>query len=172
MYAIRCSFFFVIFAETKGGNDTVVRGTMPQRIISCLETMDAFLRQPHPILESMVLTEKSKPGNAANKVSVVDAIINILGAKDIMSVNPNNSLSDFGMDSLMGTDIKQTLDKNYDLVLSAQEIRNLTFEKLQSLVNDSANDKVRSTPASSNKDTSTRKEVSKRAPKANRSTLN
>lgn len=33
----------------------------------------------------------------------------------------------------MGTEIKQTLERNYDLVLSAQEIRNLTFGKLTEL---------------------------------------
>jgi fatty acid synthase len=37
------------------------------------------------------------------------------------------------MDSLMGAEIKQTLERNYDLVLSAQEIRGLTFGKLSEL---------------------------------------
>nr|CAI5827467.1 unnamed protein product [Callosobruchus analis] len=37
------------------------------------------------------------------------------------------------MDSLMGAEIKQTLERNYDLVLSAQEIRALTFGKLVEL---------------------------------------
>lgn len=37
------------------------------------------------------------------------------------------------MDSLMGSEIKQTLERNYDLVLSAQEIRNLTFPTLKNL---------------------------------------
>jgi hypothetical protein len=30
----------------------------------------------------------------------------------------------------MGAEIKQTLERNYDIVLSAQEIRGLTFGKL------------------------------------------
>lgn len=34
------------------------------------------------------------------------------------------------MDSLMGAEIKQTLERNYDIVLGVQEIRNLTFAKL------------------------------------------
>jgi hypothetical protein len=33
----------------------------------------------------------------------------------------------------MGAEIKQTLERSYDLVLSAQEIRDLTFARLQEL---------------------------------------
>lgn len=33
----------------------------------------------------------------------------------------------------MGAEIKQTLERNYDFVLSAQEIRNLTFARLSEL---------------------------------------
>lgn len=43
------------------------------------------------------------------------------------------SLSDLGMDSLMGAEIKQLLERNYDLTLSPQEIRNLTVEKLKAM---------------------------------------
>lgn len=45
----------------------------------------------------------------------------------------NSTLTDIGMDSLMGAEIKQTLERNYDLLLSAQEIRLLTFGKLKQL---------------------------------------
>ncbi|CAH1108585.1 unnamed protein product [Psylliodes chrysocephalus] len=41
--------------------------------------------------------------------------------------------TDLGMDSLMGTEIKQTLERNYDLVLRAQEVRALTFGRLVEL---------------------------------------
>lgn len=37
------------------------------------------------------------------------------------------------MDSLMGAEIKQTLERGYDLVLGVQEIRTLTFAKLRQL---------------------------------------
>lgn len=38
----------------------------------------------------------------------------------------------------MGAEIKQTLERNYDLVMSAQEIRTLTFGKLKQLQSGSA----------------------------------
>ena len=114
-----------------GNNDTEVGGTLPQRMSSCLSTMDTFLQQPHPVLASMVLAEKNKGSDSQNQVGLLEAVGNILGIKDVKSVNPNNSLADLGMDSLMGTEIKQTLERSYDIVLSPQEIRGLTFGKLK-----------------------------------------
>lgn len=114
-----------------GSNETEVGGTLPQRIQNCLETMDVFLQQPHPVLSSFVLSEKRKGADNANKVSIVQAVANILGIKKVESVNPGISLADLGMDSLMGTEIKQSLERNYDITMSAQEIRTLTFKKLK-----------------------------------------
>ena len=41
-----------------------------------------------------------------------------------------STLADLGMDSLMGTEIKQTLERNFDMILSVGDIRNLTMGKL------------------------------------------
>nr|CAI5827466.1 unnamed protein product [Callosobruchus analis] len=122
-----------LILETMGGNDTEVGGTLPQRMSSCLNTMDIFLQQPHAVVASMVLAEKKKGAGAGSQVSLTDAVANILGIKDASTVAGSASLADLGMDSLMGAEIKQTLERNYDLVLSAQEIRALTFGKLVEL---------------------------------------
>lgn len=117
--------------ENLGGNDTVVGGTLPQRMASCLETMDLFMQQPHAVLASMVVAEKRKA--ESSQVSLVSCVANILGLKDTKNVADGASLADLGMDSLMGAEIKQTLERNYDMVMSAQEIRQLTFGKLKAL---------------------------------------
>lgn len=116
--------------ETMGGNETEVGGTLPQRMASCLMTMDALLQQPHPVVASMVLAEKRKGTGTGSQMGLTDAVANILGIKDAKTVSPIASLADLGMDSLMGAEIKQTLERNYDLVLNAQEIRGLTFGRL------------------------------------------
>lgn len=116
-----------------GNNETEVGGTLPQRMTSCLQTMDVFLQQPHPVLASMVLADKHKAADQ-NQVGLLEAVGNILGIKDVKTVNPSNSLADLGMDSLMGTEIKQTLERSFDIVLSPQEIRGLTFAKLSQFV--------------------------------------
>ncbi|CAG9818816.1 unnamed protein product [Phaedon cochleariae] len=122
-----------LILETMGGNDTEVGGTLPQRMSSCLTTMDVFLQQPHSVVASMVLAEKKKGAGGGAQVSLTDAVGNILGIKDASTVTPSATLADMGMDSLMGAEIKQTLERNYDLVLSAQEIRALTFGRLMEL---------------------------------------
>jgi len=45
-------------------------------------------------------------------------------------VSQNSSLAELGMDSMMAVEIKQTLEREFDLFLTAQEIRNFTFAKL------------------------------------------
>lgn len=122
-----------LILETMGGNDTEVGGTLPQRMSSCLATMDIFLQQPNAVVSSVVLAEKRKSGGDGNQISLIDAVSNILGIKDSKTVAPSATLADLGMDSLMGAEIKQTLERNYDVVLSAQEIRALSFGRLVEL---------------------------------------
>ncbi|KAH8412789.1 hypothetical protein KR009_005739 [Drosophila setifemur] len=121
-----------LIIEHMGNNETVVGGTLPQRMSSCLETMDLFLQQPHPVMASMVLAEKRKT-EQANRLSLIATIANIMGLRDVKSVSDKTTLFDLGMDSLMSTEIKQTLERHFDLVLSAQEIRQLTFSSLRQI---------------------------------------
>lgn len=46
------------------------------------------------------------------------------------SVDQNVSLVELGMDSTMAVEIKQTLEREFDIFLTAQDIRNLNFAKL------------------------------------------
>ncbi|XP_055591636.1 fatty acid synthase [Uranotaenia lowii] len=117
--------------ENLGDNDTVIGGTLPQRMPSCLQTMDYFLQQPCPVLASMVVAEKRKAETGG--AGLVSSIANILGLKDTKNVSDGSSLADLGMDSLMGAEIKQTLERNFDTVLSAAEIRTLTFGRLKAM---------------------------------------
>lgn len=117
--------------ENLGDNDTVVGGTLPQRMPSCLQTMDFFMQQPCPVLASMVVAEKRKAETGG--AGLVSCVANILGLKDTKNVSDSATLADLGMDSLMGAEIKQTLERNFDTVLSAAEIRMLTFGRLKAL---------------------------------------
>ncbi|XP_025419053.1 fatty acid synthase-like [Sipha flava] len=121
-----------LIMETMGGNETVVGGTLPQRMTSCLSSFDIFLQHSQPVLASMVLAEKRENvSGGATQVSLIEAVANILGIKDTNNINPSATFADLGMDSLMGAEIKQTLERNYDLMLGIGEIRVLTVNKLQ-----------------------------------------
>ncbi|XP_034563602.1 fatty acid synthase [Notolabrus celidotus] len=125
-----------VILETMGGNDTVIGGTLPQRIASCLEVLDRFLCQQRPVMSSFVLAErtvvKSEGGNQKN---LVDTVANILGVRDVSSLNADSSLADLGLDSLMGVEVRQTLERDYDIVMTMREIRQLTINKLRELSN-------------------------------------
>lgn len=121
--------------EHLGDNDTVIGGTLPQRMASCLQTMDLLLQQIYPVVASMVVAEK-RNSDASGRMSLVTCIANILGLKDLKNISHSSTLADLGMDSLMGAEIKQTLERNYDMIVSAQEIRQLTFGQLKAMGKD------------------------------------
>jgi fatty acid synthase, animal type len=119
--------------------DMEIGGTLQQRISSCLEEMDALLVASQPILGSMVVAEK-RVGSGAG-MSIIESVMNIMSIRDIKSVSLDATLSEIGMDSLMAVEIKQMLEREYELFMSPQDLRSLTFMKLQelTLANESSN---------------------------------
>ena len=65
--------------DTRGSNETVIGGTLPQRITSCLETLDRFLQQQQPVVSSFVLADRRKQQDQAGKPDLVQAVVHILG---------------------------------------------------------------------------------------------
>nr|XP_025034359.1 fatty acid synthase [Pelodiscus sinensis] len=128
-----------VVLETMGSNDTVVGGTLPQRLSSCLEVLDRFLNQPRPVMSSFVLAEKVSVRNeGSGQRDLVEAVAHILGVRDVSSLNAESSLADLGLDSLMGVEVRQTLERDYDIVMTMREIRLLTINKLRELSSKSA----------------------------------
>ncbi|KAK3908916.1 Fatty acid synthase [Frankliniella fusca] len=118
--------------------ELVIGGTLQQRISSCLYVLDGFLRQPCPVVASMVVAEKRAGSGAGG--NVVDAVVNILGLRDLKTVSLHSTLAELGMDSMMAVEIKQTLEREFEVFLTAQDIRSLTFAKLQEIAKASSED--------------------------------
>ncbi|KAL2734787.1 fatty acid synthase-like [Vespula squamosa] len=57
------------------------------------------------------------------------------GIKDLKTINQETSLAELGMDSMMGVEIKQTLEREFEIYLNAEEIRWLNFAKLVEMDN-------------------------------------
>ncbi|KAM4525814.1 fatty acid synthase [Fundulus diaphanus] len=128
-----------VVLETMGGNDTVIGGTLPQRIASCLEVLDFLLHQKQPVMSSFVLAERTTVrSEAGNQKDLVDAVAHILGVQDVNCLNADASLGDLGLDSLMGVEVRQTLERDYDIVMAMREIRQLTINKLRELAKNKA----------------------------------
>ncbi|XP_047993204.1 fatty acid synthase-like [Leguminivora glycinivorella] len=112
------------------GEDAEVGGTVPQRIASCLDTLSTLLLAPQPVVSSMVLADQRRTQEKPAQ-TLVHALANVLGIRDVNKVSSTATLMELGLDSLMLAEIKQVLERNYDVVLGAQEIRALTFDKLR-----------------------------------------
>uniref|UniRef100_A0A4W6DNU3 Fatty acid synthase n=1 Tax=Lates calcarifer TaxID=8187 RepID=A0A4W6DNU3_LATCA len=120
-----------VVLETMGGNDAVIGGTLPQRITSCMEVLDLFLCQQQPVMSSFVLAERMvAKSEAGGQRDLVDAVAHILGVRDVNSLNADASLADLGLDSLMGVEVRQTLERDYNIVMAMRGIRQLTINKL------------------------------------------
>lgn len=126
--------------------DFEIAGTIQQRISSCLRLMDHLMMSEDPVVSSMVVAQKQ----VSSKLNMIDSVLNIMGIRDLKSVSKNATLAELGMDSLMAVEIKQALEREFEILLSAQDLRTLTFARLQEL-SDSSKSKDASTVAS-NKD--------------------
>ncbi|XP_050524285.1 fatty acid synthase [Daktulosphaira vitifoliae] len=112
--------------------EVVIGGTLQQKIGNCLEVLDNLLSQKqYPIVSSMVVAEKRATGSSAG--TIVDTVINILGLKDLKTISLHSTLAELGMDSMMAVEIKQTLERQFEVFLTPQDIRGMTFAKLQEI---------------------------------------
>ena len=80
-----------------GSNETVIGGTLPQRMSSCLTVLDRFLSQAQPVVSSYVLAAKvAVKGDKGSGGDLVSSVAHILGVKDVDSINPDITLADLG----------------------------------------------------------------------------
>lgn len=117
-----------LVAELQESNtELVIGGTLQQKIINCLAVLDQFLLQKDPVVASMLVAEKrAGEGGAEN---IVDAVLNILGIRDVKTVSAHSTLAELGMDSIMAVEIKQTLEREFEVYLTPQDIRSMTFAR-------------------------------------------
>lgn len=112
--------------------EMTIGGTLPQGIVSCLEVLDNLLSVNEPIVSSMVVAEKKSYD--AKKGNIIDTILNVLSIRDRKTISMDTSLAQLGMDSLMGVEILQVLERDYDTVLTANEMRAMTLGQLEKRV--------------------------------------
>ncbi|XP_071649609.1 fatty acid synthase-like [Temnothorax longispinosus] len=106
-------------------------GILQQTISCCLDELNKFLIQSRPVVSSMVVAKKKAISSEFN--SLIKTVANILDIKDMKFVSQNSSLVELGMESMIAVEIKQTLEREFDIILTAQEIQNLTFAKLNKM---------------------------------------
>ncbi|XP_067928936.1 fatty acid synthase-like [Watersipora subatra] len=115
-----------------GNNSTVVSGTFPQRIFSCLMTLDKLLCHRNTAVVASYLVAEKKSTSTIYQKDVVKTVFNILGMSEDSSVNSQSTLGSLGLDSLMAAEVKQVLEKEFNLNFTAEELRVLSIDSLKS----------------------------------------
>jgi fatty acid synthase len=119
-----------LLAEFQLNNlDKDFKGTLPQAISSCLEVLDVLLTSDDTIVSSMVVADKTI--GDVKKGNIIDMILKIMGIRDRKSISMDSTLTQLGIDSLMGVEIQQILERDFDIALTSQELRSLTLGQLE-----------------------------------------
>ncbi|KAJ8963945.1 hypothetical protein NQ314_005276 [Rhamnusium bicolor] len=121
-----------LVAEMKEeSTELAIGGTLQQPISSCLRVLDGFLTQnDEVIVSSMVVAEKQGLGVADN---IVDAVINVLGVTNIKTISIHSTMAELGMDSMTAVEIKQILERDFEVILNATEMRTMTLARLKEI---------------------------------------
>ncbi|VVC42234.1 Acyl transferase/acyl hydrolase/lysophospholipase,Ketoacyl-synthetase, C- [Cinara cedri] len=116
-----------------GNNKKEINGTLPQNISSCLSVLDVLLTQSLAVVTSHVIPNKRNQTDNSKSQSLSKIIAGIMGIQDPSSVKPTSTLADLGIDSLMGVDIKQTIERGFGLSLNNTQIQQLKFSELDNI---------------------------------------
>lgn len=97
-----------------------------------LDNMDYLMTINKPIVTSTIDIENVKE---TCKESLLEAVMRILSIKDIKSISLHSSLAELGLNSLTAVEMRQTLDRDYNVILSPMDLASITISFLEKLVN-------------------------------------
>ncbi|XP_072378050.1 LOW QUALITY PROTEIN: fatty acid synthase-like [Diabrotica undecimpunctata] len=116
--------------QKMGIEERVFHDILPQNLDSCLDTLERFMVDKYVIGSSVVISERDDQIGKQKTKTPVEAVAHILGIKNLDTIDKSMTLSQLGLDSLMVTEIKQTLYRNFNIDISPEEIRELTLNAL------------------------------------------
>ncbi|XP_067015128.2 fatty acid synthase isoform X2 [Anabrus simplex] len=119
-------------AELQDGSqldDVLVQG-----LPSSLEAVDSFLKQPNPLVSSILVPKKQIV--EISPAPFMELTAKLLGFKDAktLATHPNTQLLDLGLDSMTVEVIREQLKEQLGLYMSATDVSELTVSRLQMLV--------------------------------------
>ncbi|XP_011685782.1 PREDICTED: fatty acid synthase-like [Wasmannia auropunctata] len=121
-----------------GKKDTKKIEGVKSNVVAKMITFDDYMQC---LLDETEMTRKqSCIRSKLHEVYTISEKKIALNLKDVKLVSRNAALAELGMDSMMAVEIKQTLEREFDIFLTAQEIRNLTFAKLMNMSDGNVSD--------------------------------
>jgi fatty acid synthase len=116
-----------------------------QSLKSCLATLDRLLFEAPPVVSSHVPVSKDLSSSDSDRTSSNDIgdfesltkdLMSILGLPADSRFDEEKSFMDYGMDSLMGVEITQKLERDYHIQIPQSKIKTLNIAKLRSFFSD------------------------------------
>lgn len=97
-------------------------GYAMQPVASCIELMDDFLTSTETVLSSIQFPAKKMTVKTETKESAFDSYVKYVGL-NLKNVDDNCIMSDIGVDSLIATEFRLVLCRDYQIKLTMNEIR-------------------------------------------------
>ncbi|XP_005094158.1 fatty acid synthase [Aplysia californica] len=110
-------------------------GTEPQSLKSRQQALDVLMSSPYVATSSYVLPSSDIGGSGSQsrgtKLQLI--VAKEFGLPDFSEYDPNSTLADLGMDSIMGAQVKTIFDNEYKLFLTTGDLSNLTIDDMRKI---------------------------------------
>ncbi|KAJ6633803.1 Fatty acid synthase, partial [Pseudolycoriella hygida] len=111
---------------------TTFFGMIPQKINSCFNSLNNILMSDETIVSSVVVADK-KISLGGDERSL-EAMLIAMGFPDVKTIDRNKPILELGMDSIGGTEIQQTLEREFGITMTFQELRTKTLNQIEALI--------------------------------------
>jgi fatty acid synthase, animal type len=105
-------------------------GFLKQSMRSCLEIWDEILLRDEAVFSSSLCAGKT---SGKNNNDMFTMFVNALGITDHRSVDLNQTLANFGLDSLSGVEVQQIFLRELGISVSMKEFRKKTFKEIRDI---------------------------------------
>ncbi|KAJ3652951.1 hypothetical protein Zmor_018873 [Zophobas morio] len=116
-----------VYAKAMGQKKIPLQGFVAQKLGSCFKVLERFLERADAVVSSVVIAEKNIVNG--NSHSVLDQLAHLLGVKDARILNKESTLADLGMDSIVGVQFAQILERGYGICIPLEDLRSLTVSE-------------------------------------------
>lgn len=120
-----------MLARSTKNDDTInFMGLSQQRIDRCYYEFDDLLFGKCPIVSCIQIAHDSN----VEESNVFAQVLKVFGVNDVKKIRTSATLADLGADSLTVSEVKQILEREVNVTLCANRIRNLTVEELKNII--------------------------------------